>query len=288
MQEPISTPTDVQVQAQMFWLSASFPVVAGAHSHSTSAFRRSRGALQAASQRPDHACARCRKTNAAGGSKPLGFLHSAGRYGDRGFLGRNCLGDAVRNSQRAVGGAVDRADAWRKRDRDPALENPGPWAGGGDRSQGIWIFMDYSRFRRPRLPRLLPPPSPARSGAIVKSSGRSWRRANQTGSSSPASPGAREKNHSLVSIVSTRMGQSLQIAEIVLYLVILTEARISPCHPGREIPRRAARLGMTGLSSCAACKVMLLRKTHIGPARQTLAEGIDFASRYTSGPGLLL
>ena len=132
MQEPISTPTDVQVQAQMYLAVGGFADFAGGHGHSASAFRRSRRALQAASECADRAGARSGEADAARGSKPAGFLHSAGRDGHRGFFGRNFFRNAVGNSQRAVGGAIDRADAWRERERDQAIENSRSRAGSGD------------------------------------------------------------------------------------------------------------------------------------------------------------
>ena len=58
MQEPISTPTDVQVQAQMYLAFGGFSDFAGAHGHSASTFRRSRRALEAASQCADRAVPR--------------------------------------------------------------------------------------------------------------------------------------------------------------------------------------------------------------------------------------
>ena len=131
MQEPISTPTDVQVRAQMYWLSAASPTslepTAIQLPLSADPVERSKqlvNALIARAPGPE-------KRTLPSGSKPVGFLHSAGRNGHRGFLGRNLIRNAVWNSQRAVGGGIDRADTRRKRDRDPAIENSRPRAGSG-------------------------------------------------------------------------------------------------------------------------------------------------------------
>ena len=132
MQEPISTPTDVEVQAQMYWLSAASPSslepTAIQLPLSADPVERSKQLLNALIAR---APAPEKRTLPAEASL-LAFYIQPDGTAIADFSDEISSGDAVGNSQRAVGGAIDRADARRKRDRDPAIENPGARAGSGD------------------------------------------------------------------------------------------------------------------------------------------------------------
>jgi len=99
MQIPISTPTDVKVQAQVYWLSATSPGSLEATTIELPLSADPCRAIETTSDRVDCGGSHAESAHDASGCVIAGVLPPARWHSRRGFFGRPVGGDSVRNSE---------------------------------------------------------------------------------------------------------------------------------------------------------------------------------------------